>query len=90
MKRAPRKAKAKPREARKAATARKPQPKPKHLTSTQMRCKHPGCKQRSKGPRFSFLCVTHLPKQQRPNLRVVRGGKDRSKVKEKAPKAAAA
>lgn len=25
-----------------------------------MTCRYPGCKNRSKGPRFSFLCETHL------------------------------
>ena len=25
-----------------------------------MRCRYPGCKNRSKGPRFRFLCDTHL------------------------------
>jgi hypothetical protein len=25
-----------------------------------MRCRHPGCRSRSKGPRFSFLCEEHL------------------------------
>ncbi|HUJ25511.1 MAG TPA: hypothetical protein VLW85_05810 [Myxococcales bacterium] len=25
-----------------------------------MRCRHPGCKNRSKGPRFHFLCEEHL------------------------------
>lgn len=25
-----------------------------------MRCRHPGCKNRSKGPRFHFLCAEHL------------------------------
>jgi hypothetical protein len=25
-----------------------------------MRCRHPGCKNTSKGPRFSFLCEQHL------------------------------
>jgi hypothetical protein len=32
-----------------------------------MRCRYPGCKNKSKGPRFSFLCEQHLklPKKQR-------------------------
>lgn len=25
-----------------------------------MRCRYPGCKNRSKGPRFRFLCAEHL------------------------------
>ena len=25
-----------------------------------MRCRYPGCKNRSKGPRFRFLCADHL------------------------------
>jgi hypothetical protein len=25
-----------------------------------MRCRYPGCRNRSKGPRFSFLCAEHL------------------------------
>jgi hypothetical protein len=25
-----------------------------------MRCRYPGCKNKSKGPRFSFLCEQHL------------------------------
>ena len=25
-----------------------------------MRCRYPGCKNKSKGPRFSFLCEEHL------------------------------
>jgi hypothetical protein len=25
-----------------------------------MKCRHPGCKNRSKGPRFHFLCEEHL------------------------------
>ena len=25
-----------------------------------MRCRYPGCKNRSKGPRFGFLCEEHL------------------------------
>ena len=25
-----------------------------------MRCRYPGCKNRSKGPRFHYLCETHL------------------------------
>ncbi len=25
-----------------------------------MRCRYPGCKNRSKGPRFRFLCEEHL------------------------------
>jgi hypothetical protein len=31
-----------------------------------MRCRYPGCKNRSKGPRFRFLCEQHLklPKKQ--------------------------
>jgi hypothetical protein len=31
-----------------------------------MRCRYPGCKNRSKGPRFRFMCEEHrkLPKKQ--------------------------
>ncbi|TMA26039.1 MAG: hypothetical protein E6J78_15585 [Deltaproteobacteria bacterium] len=31
----------------------------------EMRCRYPGCTNRSKGPRFRFLCETHrrLPKK---------------------------
>ncbi len=25
-----------------------------------MRCRYPGCKNRSKGPRFRYLCEEHL------------------------------
>jgi len=28
--------------------------------SSRMRCRYPGCKNRSKGPRFRFLCEEHL------------------------------
>jgi hypothetical protein len=28
--------------------------------SSTMRCRFPGCKTRSKGPRFRFLCEEHL------------------------------
>lgn len=29
-------------------------------TEEEMRCRHAGCKARSKGPRFRFLCEKHL------------------------------
>ena len=41
-----------------------------------MSCRHPGCKNRSKGPRFSYLCEDHL--------------KDKAKPAKKAPKVAKA
>ena len=32
-----------------------------------MKCRHPGCKNRSKGPRFHFLCEEHLkPARKKP------------------------
>jgi hypothetical protein len=46
----------------KGATRRKPR---------DMRCRYPGCKNRSKGPRFRFLCEEHLKlpkKEQRAAL----------------------
>jgi hypothetical protein len=43
--------------ARKAAPGRRGPPKGRKL---DMHCRYPGCKNRSKGPRFSFLCEEHL------------------------------
>lgn len=34
----------------------------KAKTKVNMTCRHPGCKARSKGPRFKYLCGTHLAK----------------------------
>ena len=42
---------ARPKAAAGAKTSRKPR---------DMRCRYPGCKNRSKGPRFRFLCEEHL------------------------------
>jgi len=40
--------------------ARGPSPlKGKHFSAAKMRCPYPGCKNRSKGPKFSFLCEEH-------------------------------
>src|SRR6266436_3275945 len=38
-----------------------------HGRKLDMRCHYPGCKNRSKGPRFRFLCEEHLklPKKER-------------------------
>lgn len=42
-----------------------------------MHCRHPGCKQRSKGPRFHYLCDKHkLPAKPKPVV----------KAKQPAPK----
>ena len=37
-----------------------------------MRCRYPGCKNRSKGPRFKFLCDEHrkLPKKEQDSALV--------------------
>jgi hypothetical protein len=32
----------------------------KRRRKVDMRCRYPGCKNRSKGPRFRFLCAEHL------------------------------
>jgi hypothetical protein len=32
----------------------------KHFSAAKMRCRYPGCKNRSKGPKFSWLCEDHL------------------------------
>lgn len=69
-------------------------PKRKHLTKAQMQCKHPsGCEDRSKGPRYGYLCAKHQPKTNstRPNLRVVPYPRHNagSKIKDKAPRKAA-
>jgi hypothetical protein len=39
---------------------------PKRRRKVDMRCRYRGCKNRSKGPRFRFLCAEHLklPKKQ--------------------------
>jgi hypothetical protein len=40
--------------------SRGPSPlKGKHFSAAKMRCRYPGCKNRSKGPKFSFLCEEH-------------------------------
>src|SRR5260370_41792616 len=40
---------------------RSPSPlKGKHFSAAKMRCRYPGCNNRSKGPKFSFLCEEHL------------------------------
>lgn len=41
--------------------------KRKPRTEAEMRCRHPGCRQRSKGPRFHYLCEKHLaPSKRKP------------------------
>ena len=39
-------------------------PSPRKGRKLDMRCRYPGCKNRSKGPRFRFMCEKHvkLPK----------------------------
>ena len=38
--------------------------KTKHpKTDAQMRCQQPGCRRRSKGPRFHWLCDKHIDVQ---------------------------
>ena len=35
-----------------------------------MHCRHPGCKQRSKGPRFHYMCDAHkLPVKSKPGVK---------------------
>jgi hypothetical protein len=36
-----------------------------------MRCRYPGCKNRSKGPRFRFLCADHLKLPKKKQLEVL-------------------
>ena len=38
----------------------KQQPKKITRTDEQMRCQHAGCRRRSKGPRFKYLCEKHI------------------------------
>jgi hypothetical protein len=46
---------------KRAGRYRGPSPlKGKHFSAAKMRCRYPGCKNRSKGPKFSFLCEKHL------------------------------
>jgi len=42
----------------------------RHGLKRDMSCRYPGCKNRSKGPRFRFLCEEHLklPKKQEAAL----------------------
>lgn len=35
------------------------QMKGKHFSTAKMRCRFPGCKQRSRGPRYHYLCEKH-------------------------------
>ena len=66
----------------------KPKPKRRMLSDATMRCRHPGCTRRSRGPKYSFTCVKHpIELKSPPNLRVIRGGQAISKGK--APKKAA-
>jgi hypothetical protein len=37
-------------------------PSPLRGKKLDMRCRYPGCKNRSKGPKFHFLCEKHLKK----------------------------
>jgi hypothetical protein len=45
-----------------------------------MRCRYPGCKNRSKGPRFRFLCEEHLklPKKKQDEVLAKWAAKDRA------------
>lgn len=81
--------KAKPSKTKKAAPVAKTARR-KHLTKKQMQCKHPsGCEERSKGPRYGYLCAGHQPRANtRPNLRVVPHSPS-SKIKEKGARKAA-
>lgn len=40
-----------------------------------MRCRHPGCKNRSKGPRFRFMCEKHLKLPKAEQLEAFEKGK---------------
>jgi hypothetical protein len=39
--------------------------KGRHFSAAKMQCRYPGCKNRSKGPKFSFLCEEHLKMSRR-------------------------
>jgi hypothetical protein len=43
-----------------------------------MRCRYPGCKNKSKGPRFRFLCDEHrkLPKKKQDEVLAKAAGKN--------------
>jgi len=43
-----------------------------------MRCRYPGCKNRSKGPRFRFFCEEHLklPKKKQDEVLAKWAGKN--------------
>jgi hypothetical protein len=60
----------------------------RQLTATQMRCRYPGCKKRSQGPKFHYRCASHpadaIILGVRPNLRIIKGGQTRPKAKGRA------
>jgi hypothetical protein len=37
-----------------------------------MHCRYPGCKNRSKGPRFHFLCAEHLKLPKKKQLEIAK------------------
>ncbi len=50
----------------------------RHGLKRDMSCRYPGCKRRSKGPRFRFLCEEHLklPKKKQDEVLAKRAKKN--------------
>lgn len=58
----------------KPASAARPGGKPRKARKPlDMRCRIPGCKNRSKGPRFAFICAEHLASMSKKQIAAATG-----------------